>query len=321
MLGLKTKIMRLVAKPVYCCQYAPSNGKPLESLPIRKKFRLDIPTYDGSGQLVHPDIFYDRSIAKYVLVFTPHPFSNDRYENPCIAVSDDGIHFREEKPGLNPLAPAPEHDHNDDPDISFHDGLYNLVYLETVRPDYQNVVLLQSRDRLSWERKILFRQNLAGTGDIILSPSQVWTGGQCRCFFVMGNYGRGHTIRLVSGNSLESLDFANAELLNLDGIPSGLMPWHLDVLSDENGGWLMLLTLVAHNKDGKGGRYFLHIARSADLTNWQLDPVPVIRNCYRSSGFVKDGLLYIYFSSRFWADEWTAGLYKIPLSESWAVKS
>ena len=307
-------MMRLLAGPVYRLQFAPTGSKPLEALPLQRKLRLDIPTYDGYGQLVHPDIFFDGTIGKYVLSFTPYPFNDDSHENPCVALSDDGIRFYEERPGLNPLARPPEKDHNDDPDISLHGGVYSLVYLETVRPDYQNVVALQSRDRLSWERKVLYRQNLAGTGDIILSPAVVWEGESCRCFFVMGNYGKGHRILATRAEGgLEGLDFSGAEPVQVPGIPEGLMPWHLDLFPDGEGGWVMLLCLVAPNEDGKGGRYFLHIARSRDLAEWRLCPAPVLTNCYRSSGFVRDGILYIYFSSNFWGDEWRTGLFKVAL--------
>ena len=315
MFGIKTRLMRLLAGPAYSLSYAPTGGKPLADLPLGRKLRLDIPTYDGTGQVVHPDIFFDGTIGKYVLAFTPYPFTDDSHENPCVAVSDDGIRFYEERPGLNPLAPPPEKDHNDDPDISLHDGVYGLVYLETVRPDYQDVVLLRSRDRLSWERRVLYRQEPAGkSDDLIVSPAVIWTGEGCRCFFVMGNYGRGHRI-LATGPAagLEGLDFAGAAPVQVKGIPEGLMPWHLDVFPDGEGGWVMLLCLVAPDGDGKGGRYFLHAARSRDLADWKLYPAPVLRNCYRSSGFVRDGILYIYFSSNFWGDEWRTGLYKTAL--------
>ena len=63
MFGIKTKLKRLAAKARYLSEFAPTDGKSIEALPLRRKFRLDIPTYDGSGQLVHPDIFYDGSIG------------------------------------------------------------------------------------------------------------------------------------------------------------------------------------------------------------------------------------------------------------------
>ncbi len=313
MFGIKTKIKRCIAKLRYRKLFINTGDMSLESLPLYKMFRLEIPTYDGSGQTVHPDIFFDQSIGKYLLSFTPYAYNNDHLENPCIVLSDDGIHFYEEREGLNPLAPAPEKDHNDDPDLSLHEGVYSILYLETIRPDYQNVVLLQSRDRLSWERKNLYHQVLKGNNDIILSPAIFWEGEKCHCFFVMGNYGKGHVICSCSAKSPEELDFASAAHVKIEGIPKGLMPWHVDILADGNGGYLMLLCIVDHNKDGKGGKYYLHLARSRDLESWRVDDNPIIRNCYRSSGFVKDGILYVYFSSNHYADEWRTGLYKVKL--------
>ena len=95
-----------------------------------------LPTYDGSGQAVHPDIVGpEQTGGVYLMAFTPYPFTNDRFENPSVVISDDGLRFREERRGLNPLAPTPGTDHNDDPDILCAEGHYDLVYLETRRPD------------------------------------------------------------------------------------------------------------------------------------------------------------------------------------------
>jgi len=74
----------------------------------------------------------------------------------------------------------------------------------------------------------------------------------------------------------------------------------------------MFLTAVKSD-GGKGGDYFLYLARSPDLKNWRVDAEPILSNCYRSSGFVKDGILYVYFSSNHYADEWRTGLYKVKL--------
>jgi hypothetical protein len=55
----------------------------------------------------------------FVLTFLPYPFAVDSFENPSIVISNDGLRFREERRGINPLVPTPETDHNDDPDILF----------------------------------------------------------------------------------------------------------------------------------------------------------------------------------------------------------
>ena len=107
---------------IYRVNYKVMTRKPdggLDDFPLEKFFRLDIPTYDGSGQGVHPSLLVqDGGSPQFVLSFTPYTDTDDRVENPSVVVSDDGIHFREERPGLNPLVPAPEKDHNDDPDCS-----------------------------------------------------------------------------------------------------------------------------------------------------------------------------------------------------------
>ena len=118
--------------------------KPLEELPEGKLFRLDIPTYDGSGQAVHPSLLVQDDVTsagspRFVMAFTPYTDTDDKVENPSVVVSDDGLNFREEKLGLNPLVPAPEKDHNDDPDLFYADGKYRLLYLETCRPEKHRI--------------------------------------------------------------------------------------------------------------------------------------------------------------------------------------
>lgn len=48
---------------------------------------LDINSYDGSRQLVHPDVIFLN--GKYYLVATPYPYGMEDYENPCLYVSEN----------------------------------------------------------------------------------------------------------------------------------------------------------------------------------------------------------------------------------------
>ena len=97
----------------------------------------------------------------------------DYFENPSILVSGDGINFFEEKPGLNPLAAPPLVDHNDDPDLFIYDKNYNILYLETHRPEKQNLILLSSTDRINWTSRMIHTDYLTGNNSdpFILSPS------------------------------------------------------------------------------------------------------------------------------------------------------
>src|SRR5258706_15870766 len=55
---------------------------------------MTVPTYDGSGQSVHPDVVAFDSPwhgARYWMTMTPYPKSNQKLENPSILSSDDGV--------------------------------------------------------------------------------------------------------------------------------------------------------------------------------------------------------------------------------------
>jgi len=91
---------------------------------------LTTPTYDGSGQVVHPDIlrFDVEGILpkpyKYIMGITPYPGGNDVYENPMILFSSDGKIW-EEGPAepYNPIDPYPgSGKHNADPNLIYFNG-------------------------------------------------------------------------------------------------------------------------------------------------------------------------------------------------------
>ena len=284
---------------------------PITDLPLGKFFRLDIPTYDGSGQAVHPSLLVRSDTPRFVLSFTPYTDTDDRVENPSVVISDDGIHFREEKPGLNPLAPAPEKDHNDDPDLFCSNGKYCILYLETMRPEKQSLVLLESTDRIHWDRRVIHVENLAGgAGCFMLSPKYIEKDGLSWLFYVNRDAVGGYRIEYVTGKDIYSMDFSCRKVVNVSELDA--LPWHLDILHGDSG-YIMLL--VTASGPEKNARYTLHIANSGNLTDWKLDPDFALPDCYRSSGFIKDGVLYLYVSKIFLPalrrKRWNILLYKI----------
>ena len=313
--------------------------KPLEELPVGKLFRLDIPTYDGSGQAVHPSLLVqdDRTTGgnpvaggpRFVLAFTPYTDTDDRVENPSVVVSDDGLNFREEKPGLNPLVPAPEKDHNDDPDLFYSNGKYGLLYLETMRPEKQSLILLESTDRIHWEKHIIHEERLdQGSGCFMLSPKYIEKDGLSYLFYVNRDATGGYRIEYVTGKDVYSLDFTNRKLVAVSGLKE--LPWHLDIIrhqqstggqchSEAGDDWYMLLTTARDAE--KDSRYTLRIAHSQDLVNWQMEEGFAVPDCYRSSGFIKDGVMYLYISKIFLPSlrrkRWKILLYKAELPGSW----
>nr|MDD6335929.1 hypothetical protein [bacterium] len=67
---------------------------------------LSISTYDGFNQATHPKVLYfpeKFSGWAYWMAYTLYPYCNDDYENPCIAVSQDGISWTVPQGLQNPL--------------------------------------------------------------------------------------------------------------------------------------------------------------------------------------------------------------------------
>lgn len=304
--------------------------KPLSELPVGKLFRLDIPTYDGSGQAVHPSLLIreDRPIVQddrtsagsphFVLAFTPYTDTDDRVENPSIVVSGDGLNFREEKPGLNPLVTAPERDHNDDPDLFYSNGKYGILYLETMRPEKQSLILLESTDRIHWEKQVIHEERLdQGSGCFMLSPKYIEKDGLSYLFYVNRDATGGYRIEYVTGKDVYSLDFAHRKVVTVSGL--GELPWHLEIIKDGGQDYCMLLTTARDAE--KDSRYTLRIAHSQDLVNWKLEEGFAVPDCYRSSGFIKDGVMYLYISRIFLPSlrrkRWKILLYKTELPGSW----
>ncbi|MGC7870642.1 hypothetical protein ACPUYX_03815 [Desulfosporosinus sp. SYSU MS00001] len=100
---------------------------------------LDTPTYDHSGQAVHPSIIdfkteYEMETwgkFRYWMALTPYPNFNSALENPSILASMDGINWVN-LPGIkNPLAPKPfgilDKNYNSDPELVYDPGDNTLI--------------------------------------------------------------------------------------------------------------------------------------------------------------------------------------------------
>lgn len=133
------------------------------------------PTYDHSGQTVHPSVIDFKTEYgvetwggfRYWMAVTPYPNFNSAFENPSILVSTDGLNW-ENPPGMrNPLASKPfglfGRNYNSDPE---------LVY----DPD-QNTLILYWREYSNnafekiWARKISPTSKLS---DKILCLEKIW---------------------------------------------------------------------------------------------------------------------------------------------------
>jgi hypothetical protein len=292
----------------------------LANLPYNVPVRLRTPTYEGSGQATHPDILGPNGSGRpFLLTLTPYPYDIDRYENPSILASKDGLRFREERKALNPLASAPAVDHNDDPDLSYLNGEYDILYLETMRPKRQNLVLLRSADRLSWKSSVAASFELQGpiSRPFMLSPALAERGVDLYLYYV--NKGASpYRIEYLKGKDVGDWNGLEPRMPSFDALLG--VPWHIDIAGGRNA-YYMLVTTVSDNAKGEK-TYDLRIARSTDLENWSFCPAPVFAkrpfgcpDVYRSSAYVDGGDIYIYFSCRSKLAEWKIGVVRKKVSD------
>jgi hypothetical protein len=284
----------------------------LEELPYDRPCALNIPTYDKSGQAVHPDILYHpENSHPFMLAFTPYPFSIDSFENPSIVVSDNGLRFFEEYPGLNPLAATPPRDHNNDPDMFYYNGQLCIVYLETLRPEKQNLVLLTNSGGSCWSSRIVHTDYFDAGDPMILSPAYARINQQDYLFYVNMSHSP-NRIQFVAINENFTPDFSTRQdiAINMQGLTS----WHIDIIPYNNS-FYMLICCVSAEKNKK--KYDLYIAHSNNGSIWDFSMNMLIHNAYRATGFFVDNDMYVYYSkqTRFFLS-WEIGIVRKQISKN-----
>jgi hypothetical protein len=207
---------------------------------------LTTPTYEGSGQVVHPDVVRFPEAWNgypYWMVMTPYPRGNDRYENPSVLASNDGTNW-EVPPGLqNPLAPRPPCDHNNDPDLLYNpdtDELW-IYYLDTRRAsrcggfgdepyyDHNYIKLMRSMDGVNWTAPEIVIDWPLADNPLYVSPAVVKVGSTFMLWVVNADDFTLWTARSTDGRSfgpLRQATFgARAWHTNVEYIPSRQEYW------------------------------------------------------------------------------------------------
>lgn len=229
---------------------------------------LPMPTPDGSGQLTHPDVvFFDQPWRghHYWLAFTPYPFMDERQENPCILVSDDGLHWALPQGGKNPLVTTPVQGFHADPDLLYHplqDQVW-LYYLHTVRNQRQWLKRLCSADGRHWSAPEVI---LELPYQEIRSPALAWKEGRLWLWSVNMSGGRHLELR----HSPDGVQWSPPRRVVCP--MAGHTPSHLDVLTLPTGEWGMVVQATPQ----AGGPNPLFWRTSNDGLTWQGPQRPLL---------------------------------------------
>lgn len=197
--------------------------------------QLVIPTYDGSMQIVHPDIIYWK--GGFWLACTPYPYGIDTYENPCIYYSDNTYEWCTPKGCNNPLAfPVLQKKgyHLSDPClVVFKDNLL-LYYRETHKVegvDKSHINMSYSNNGLSWNDPITIMKS---DTDTLISPALLSSNEYCLMFHVRLDNPYGGTI--ILNKSDDGVNWINEGEVKVENLPKGMVIWHISIMSKKGYG-------------------------------------------------------------------------------------
>ncbi len=238
------------------------------------------PTYDGSGQAVHPDIVYFPhgwrgweywlAVTPYPRIPTPTPHDDPSKENPSILVSHDGVAWQE-PPGItNPIA-LPQTSYLADGDLFYDRAADELwVYYVNQKVNRQTCVICKtSADGVHWGAQTEEPgQRLFTVPDYeLLSPAVAQVGATCWMWAVnTGQVGcHAPATKIEYRTSADGAHWSAPA--DAACVQPGYCPWHVDVIHvpAKNEFWMLLSAfpqgLSCHDT-------VLFFARSSDGIHW-----------------------------------------------------
>lgn len=241
---------------------------------------LSIPTYENSGQAIHPDVLFFPTKWKgyhYWMAFTPYPSTAERYENPSIVVSNDGQNWQVPKGLQNPVFQKPARGHYSDTNLCL--GLDKKLYLffrERHRLglwlDYDEILVSSSADGIHWSHPKSVTASLHGFANV-LSPSVLTVGNKYYMYTVSRD--AGSIIQLRTAYDPEGLWSAPVQVKFIGKTQTaGFVPWHINVIKTEHAFYAVI---CMKNYTVPGQRNQLYLATSTDGSKFRLQSLPILR--------------------------------------------
>ena len=195
---------------------------------------LTTPTYDESGEAIHPDVYYNAdgwNGKKYWMAFTVCTAGAIETENPSILCSDDGQTWTVPVGLTNPVIAYPGGTYwNADTDLIVDgNGVMWMIY-KLEGGVLEGIYETHSSDGVTWStptRILTWIDPL-----VIVSPSIVWDGAQYLMFSVRAtssvdpnSYVERRTASAITGTWSDPVTVSMT-------LPSSVAPWHPDMIVD-----------------------------------------------------------------------------------------
>jgi hypothetical protein len=234
-----------------------------------------IPEPYNIGQTVHPSVLYfDTPFNgyRYWMAITPYADSQNRFENPCVFASHNGVNWVVPTGLTNPIEPTPTSgadlnaDYNADPNLFYNNDTLYMAFRQSITQSGFTrlyVYMVKSVDGVNWSAKkqVLYYEIMDADPDIpFLSPSIVKDGsGNVYMYYCNYDFGL-NTLTLarkqITGSPMVAANYGVEQAVSITGKPDSRIPWHVEVQWDEKYGWQMLLN-AASGKGGANGRLWI----------------------------------------------------------------
>lgn len=242
---------------------------PYDSLKV-----IALPTYDGSGQVVHPDYAttppsweaYQRH-----LIVTPYPNGDATKELPSAFVSTDGVAW-----GLEPGAPNPvvtvTRGILSDPDQLYVPEFRELWVYYRLVTDSNLIRLIRSPDGVHWTSPVPV---VGAPNHLIISPSIVRRGASDWWMWSINGGSGGCGGPSTTVELRQSTDGQHwSPPITTTLVQPGFFPWHIDVewIPSRHEFW----ALYNGKEPGGCATRAIFMATSANGTQWTTYPSPVL---------------------------------------------
>lgn len=234
-------------------------------------------TYEGSGQVVHPDVVSTpRSwgARRRHLAITPYPYGRAERENPSVFEGDDGVGWEIPSGASNPVALPPVGSYLSDPDQLWVPESRELwLYYRQVTATENVILLTRSSDGVRWSPMAI--EVARAPNHVLVSPSVVRRGPRDWLMWSVNAESVGCRAARTTVELRRSGDgVAWSAPVTVPLVQPGYSVWHIDVewLPSRKEFWALYNVKSATDCNSPA----VYLATSSDGVTWTTYPGPVL---------------------------------------------